>query len=587
MIKIARRPVLLGAATVAFSALLTAMPASATTETSESSQGVHTDVSSPTKTFTTTGKDVPVGAWQDRGFHASKAYFTFDLRPYRGAVVGHAEAYATETAANDCAKPRATEMWVTDPATAPTWLRQPKERVKLPGPGAPAGCLSDRVEWDAAQAVSAALAAGAESVTFTLRMPDDRRFDPSYGRRVANRLQLHLDYNRPPSAPANLMVGHRPCGTDPVYTPDNPVQITGVVDDPDRSPVAAKVTIWPVDDPANRRELGPDSATTAPHHALFRLPADFVTDGRVYQWTMQGVDSVDSGLTGPASAPCSFIADRVAPSTGPVVTSTDYPNDGAPHGFVGVPGKFTIDAKGDQDVIGFATGNGYVPADRPGGVATVQYTPAEPFDAFRVWPVDRASNFGPGTHYGFSARSSKPGVRFDVVDVNAGEPVRLDFTPGAMPGVVEYVYNFGAAGDVVVPAGPDGAATVTVTPARPWASLTVSGRTREGWTSERWDGMVELGNGTPTVSSSTYPADRPGGGVGVPGDFTFTSTRPGVTGFVYTVDYGEAVPVLAQNGTATISLTPDKAGYHNIEVTSTNADGSASTPRRHVFIVNG
>ncbi|OXM48112.1 hypothetical protein CFP75_22445 [Amycolatopsis alba DSM 44262] len=440
------------------------------------------------------------------------------------------------------------------------------------------------MEWDATQAVSAALAAGEDSVTLALRMPDSRRFDPSYGRRVENRLHLFLDFNRPPSVPTNLAVGHEPCGADPVYTPDNPVQITGVVDDPDRSPVSAKVTVWPADDPANRRELGPDSATSAPHYASFRLPADFITDGRVYRWTMQGVDK---GLTGPASAPCSFIADRKAPAAGPVVTSTDYPNDGAAHGFVGIPGTFTIDAKGDQDVVGFAIANGYVPADRPGGVATVRYTPTEPFDTFRAWSVDKARNFGPGTHYGFSARSSTPDVKFSVVDVNVGEPVRLDFAPGAMPGVVEYVYNFGAAGDVVVPAGPDGKTTVTVTPKLAWASLRVSGRTREGWTSQLWDGLVELGNGTPTVTSSTYPADQPGGGVGVPGDFTFASTRPGVTGFVYTVDYGEPVSVAAQNGTATISLTPGSSGYHNVEVTSTNADGSASTPRRHVFIVNG
>lgn len=244
MLKSFRRTAVLGAAAVTFSALLPATPALATYETIASAPAAYIDLKAPTKSFTATGNDVPVGAWTDRGFHTSKAYFTFDLRPFRGATIGYAEAYATETAANDCAKPRATELWVTDAVTAPTWLRQPKERTRLSGPGAQPGCLWNRVEWDAGQAISAALAAGKESVTFALRISGDRQFDPAYGRRVENRLHLLLDYNRPPAVPTDLHVGLKPCGADPVYTADRPVEVTGLIRDPDQSSVSGRVTVW-------------------------------------------------------------------------------------------------------------------------------------------------------------------------------------------------------------------------------------------------------------------------------------------------------------------------------------------------------
>ncbi|WP_370949312.1 hypothetical protein AB5J62_17690 [Amycolatopsis sp. cg5] len=128
-----RRTATIGTACVLASAVT---PAFATTDTPASAAAVYTDISAPAKSFPATGTDVPVGAWTDADhrYHSSKAYFTFDLRPFRGAKVSYAEAFATETAANDCAKPRATELWVTDAAAHPTWRDQPKERTGSPAP---------------------------------------------------------------------------------------------------------------------------------------------------------------------------------------------------------------------------------------------------------------------------------------------------------------------------------------------------------------------------------------------------------------------------------------------------------------------
>ncbi|MGC5660060.1 hypothetical protein ACN261_06575 [Micromonospora sp. WMMD723] len=48
----------------------------------------YTDARQPTLAFPTTAADVPVGTWQADGVkHTSRAYFTFDLTPYRGKEI--------------------------------------------------------------------------------------------------------------------------------------------------------------------------------------------------------------------------------------------------------------------------------------------------------------------------------------------------------------------------------------------------------------------------------------------------------------------------------------------------------------------
>ncbi|MFD8492609.1 hypothetical protein [Amycolatopsis sp. NPDC059657] len=584
-----RRTATIGTACVLASvAVSAATPAMATWDTPESAAGVYTDISAPAKSFPATGTDVPVGAWTDANhrFHSSKAYFTFDLRPFRGATVASAEAFATETVANDCAQARATELWVTDAAAHPTWRDQPKERTKLAGPGAQPGCLWDRVEWDATQALGAAIAAGKDSLTVVLRMPDSKQFNPAYGRRVANKLHITMDYNRPPGVPTGLMVDNDPCGPEPLYTKAIPGTLTGVVPDPDGSYVSGKVTLWPADDPAHKLELGPDSRGPAPHAARFDPPADYLADGRTYRWTMQGVD--EGALTGPVSAPCSFVVDRTAPATVPAVTSADYPDDGQYHGGQGVPGTFVVDAKGDTDIVSFSVAGipGYIPADRPGGKATVQFTPREEFGRFSVWGVDRARNLSPESSYGFLVNSTSPAVTTNADVITVGEPLQLHFAPGKMPGaIVEYVYNFDGNGDQTIAAHPDGTAFVTVTPVDQWSSLSVRAKTSQGWLSQESRAFLQLGNGRPSVTSTVYPQDKPGGGPGVAGDFTFTTKRSGVVSFVYTVDSGAPVTVAAREGSATISVTPDSAGPHQLRVSSTNADGSSSETRYYDFHV--
>ncbi|WP_370949313.1 hypothetical protein AB5J62_17695 [Amycolatopsis sp. cg5] len=419
-----------------------------------------------------------------------------------------------------------------------------------------------------------------------LRTADAKQFDPAYGRRVENRLHITMDYNRPPGIPSDLRVDYAPCGQEPLYTNAIPGALTGLVPDPDGSRVSGKVALWPADDPAHKLELGPDSATGAPHAARFEPPAGYLADGRTYQWTMRGVD--DDALTGPASAPCTFVVDRTAPASAPAVTSADYPADGQYHGGQGIPGTFVVDAKGDTDIVAFEVSGipGLIPADRPGGKATVQFTPRDEFGRFTAWGVDRAHNLSPASDYGFLVGSTTPAVTTNADVIRVGEQLSLDFAPGKMPGtIVEYVYNFDGNGDQTITARPDGTASVTVTPVDQWSRLTVRAKNAQGWLSQEAQAFLQLGNGRPSVTSHVYPENAPSGGPGVAGDFTFTTQRAGVVSFVYRVDGGAPVTVAAQNGSATVSVMPDTAGAHQILVTSTNADGSSSEQRGYDFYV--
>ncbi|WP_158844064.1 hypothetical protein [Saccharothrix deserti] len=93
-----------------------------------------TDSRSPNEAVTT--GDARVGAWRDAEdkHHIGKSYFTFDLTPFPGTQLFTAWIRTPERSANDCTKPRATELWVVEPSDAITWANQPREVVRVAGP---------------------------------------------------------------------------------------------------------------------------------------------------------------------------------------------------------------------------------------------------------------------------------------------------------------------------------------------------------------------------------------------------------------------------------------------------------------------
>lgn len=94
--------------------------------------------------------------------------------------------------------------------------------------------------------------------------------------------------------------------------------------------------------------------------------------------------------------------------------------------------------------------------------------------------------------------------------------------------------------------------------------------------------------GQPAVTSAQYPEWEPGGGVGVQGTFHFTPAMPGVVSYDVRVD-GEPTTIVtaAPDGTGMFTFTPQVAGWHELYVRSTTANGVVSDETYYVFGVAG
>ncbi|HEV7977228.1 hypothetical protein [Amycolatopsis sp.] len=561
-------------------AVLQATPAAAeSVNTFPSTSSAHTDLLSPFKSFANSGGDTPVGAWFDaqRGYHVTKSYFTFDLKPFQGAKITSAASWVPETSVADCTKPRSTELWVTDPAERPTWLKQPAEKVKLPGPFAPeGGCTWERVTWDTAAAVTDALAAGKTSLTVAMRLPDAKQLDPAFGRRVASTLQMTMFYNRAPNTPTGLGIDNRPCGSDTLFLHPGSQIVYGNVSDPDLDAVGGKFAAWDIADPSQRVDI--TTTVSRAGYANTSLPQGFLVDGHTYDLTMQAID--DRGLVSPGAATCRLTADKTAPDKPPTVSSTDYPVEGGT-GEPGKPGQFTFTSNGVADVASFRyvlTGGGTndITADVLGGKAVATITPTTAGGVYlQVWSVDRAGNRSAEAPYIFDVKDNSPLLSHTPENGGLGEPREYTFTPRTA-NVTAYAYTFNDDAEITVPARPDGTATATITPNRATGNtLKVRSRNADGQFSSVAQENLRLPSSAPVVTSDVYGTSGPSGGPGVPGTFTFTTTMATVTEYLYSIDFsGEWVVVPAgPDRKGTVVITPERAGTIFLEVIARNADG--------------
>lgn len=504
----------------------------------------HTDIRTPNQVLT--GSDLPVGAWRDEEnqYHSAKSYVTVDLTRLHGARIFGAHVYTRETAVNDCAKPRAVELWRTKVAEQPTWSRAPKELTRFEGrvTGACIGLLS----WDVADAIKAAVAAGQDRATFALRMAGGKQFDPGHGRRYAP-VTVEVSANTPPGAATDPQVNGEPCdGRE--FLLSAPPTLKATVVDPDPLPgFEVRYVVTDVADPAKRVE------GTTYGVVPYRVPNGFLEHGHTYEWTAHGEDGYD---TGPASAPCRFTTDLHGPAEAPLVTTTDFPGTGA-----GFPGTFTFDARGDEDAVAFSysvdSQFGTVPADRPGGTATATLRLNAGPRTIEVRSIDRLGLRSPTTTYSFFVRSTSPTVTGPEGEVVLGSEVPLTFR-SAEPGVVEFVYEVGGVTSTV-PAV-DGTASVTIRVTDAWVTRPyVRARTAAG-------DLTSVGGRDIHTADSTPVITRDGGLV------TFAPGMPGVAAYVYSVAFGTEVVVEAPDGTVTLDLGEDVRG----EVRSRTADGLES-----------
>ncbi|GIH23589.1 hypothetical protein Aph01nite_18990 [Acrocarpospora phusangensis] len=97
----------------------------------------------------------------------------------------------------------------------------------------------------------------------------------------------------------------------------------------------------------------------------------------------------------------------------------------------------------------------------------------------------------------------------------------------------------------------------------------------------------------PTISSDAYPESQYGGGVGVPGEFTFTGNGLAdlIAEYAYRLvppdgHYEEWVRVPAQDGTTTVKITPAAPDHHVLLVEALDRDGDTLWSESYLFSVN-
>ncbi|MFC5290528.1 hypothetical protein ACFPM7_26035 [Actinokineospora guangxiensis] len=374
------------------------------------SSWAQTDVRAPLSAVTS-GSTVRIGAWGgSRGeFHLSKAYFTFDISAFAGATVSGASLVLPETAAADCAKPRATEVWWVTPTRPLSWAWQPRERVRLADPPTTSLCVAEP-RWDARAVVDRAVAEGRATLTVAVRIAAARQGDRAYGRTITTKPALIVDHNTAPPVPTavSLVNGSAgtPCGDQPLLFGRGGMRAAARVSDPDGDWITSRFAFWPTADPSARVERV--SGRTPGGPVQVDLPDEVLAEGVEYAFSVRAEDDLAAS---PWSPPCVFHFDRTAPEHAPAVTSTTYlENVSYPGtGGVGVAGVFTFTG---ADVARFLYDNGseaFQSVDAVDGSATVTLTPERDGPAYlRVIGVDAAGNRTEPTYYHYWVRDTRP-----------------------------------------------------------------------------------------------------------------------------------------------------------------------------------
>lgn len=550
----------------------------------------HTDSRDVHKTFGGGDTHVPVGTRRDADgkHHISKAYFTFDLSDFTDRQILDARVYGAEARTTECKRPLTTELWTVPDATDPTWANPPAETTKLPGPNS-SGCVFQTVAWDATEEVRAAVAEGRSSLSLALRVTEELQGDLTSGRYYKNNLLISIRHNSRPATPTVLRTNSLACQDTPRWNTDRDVTLSASVQDPDRDQLTVDFQLWQVDRPDDVTEVS--ATSTSGSRPGWRIPADLMQHDQTYAWRVR---ASDAHFTSEWSDECRFTNDFVSPSV-PLVSSADYPDDGEWHDGAGLPGEFTFDANGVEDVVAFRYSPNSldgsfteVEADAPGGMATVTYTPEKSGpNRLAVRSVDRAGRLSGVVYYEFNVAQTEPGVEGSEFGY-VGQEFEYTFFPG-MPDVVSYTYTFQDGPETTVAAGEDGNASITVRPTRTGGQLKVWSTTGDG----RRSGTTTLSPqilDEPEVSSTDYPQNQPAGGVGVPGTFTFTTYRHDVIGYSYCISGPESEQCdeasAGPDGTAEISFTPSTIGYYTISV-YVRGEESNSDPTSYYFEVAG
>jgi hypothetical protein len=428
-----------------------------------------------------------------------------------------------------------------------------------------------------------------------------------------------------PTTPTQLFNGYRNCSTDadrPTYlgARDGLVVegIPGTTDPGGSSQLAVRYQVWPVTAPAQTTTVTREHATSE-FEAPGTLPAEALANGQSYAWRAQ---TVAGGAASDWSAACYVTIDNSGPASTPTISSPNYPPDVWNQG--GEPVTFTLSAHGVDDVTGFEyswnrdlpvigtnIGAYGVPqpadpyedtryfkrADATGGSATLSLIPPNGAGlmTLTVRSLDRAFNGSASTSYTFMVRSTGPTITPAVPSPEFGKPTTFTFRPdpalqSTSPVVGYSVQISGAQGGdktVDVAAAADGTATMDLTMDGAYGErLQVTSKSANGWVSDGASWGIGYDT-TSTVASEVYPENDSGGGVGVPGAFTFASKVGDVASYTYSFNGDPEVTVAADDdNAASVEWTPSSDGSYELQVYATTRSGIQLAPYYYSFTVS-
>ncbi|GAA1367265.1 hypothetical protein [Catellatospora chokoriensis] len=516
--------------------------------------------------------------------YRSRFYFTFDLAGFDGRKVTQATLFAQEKTVTDCGAQAPLELWRTAPiGSSPTWRNPPAELEKL---GTPArnegtGCPG-YLKFDLLATVLAAKARGEAKLTLELRVAEGSEGGLRFGRTFFYRPGLQFTANTVPTIGNQRLYFKNECGTQSAPTivagSSAGVMLAATVTDPDHDDETAEFAAWPVDQPEQRRTYPGGSYGVGDIRRY--IPTDVYPHGTVVAWSARADDRHDQSEW---AAPCYFAVDSVAPAHAPLISSQMYPeSNGEPPttGGVGIPGTFTLDAQGDQDVVRYffrdASGRSQmVDAPAPGAAVSITYTPGRVGqNTVYAAGVDRAGNQGPEKSYFFLARDTRPQVTLEMNGVNV--PSRLVLS-SIVAGITSYRYSVDGGPEVTVQAGADGSATADVVFTEVgYRQIAVSSYTADGKAGV-WSGQVRV-HDQPNVTSTGYDGAYHVGQVGTPLTWTFRPRGANVVAYEYLFEWESELHQVeaGPDGVAVLDLTPTSSGVYLLLVRSVYADGSVS-----------
>ncbi|WP_034266265.1 hypothetical protein [Actinospica robiniae] len=433
--------------------------------------------------------------------------------------------------------------------------------------------------------------------------------------------------------PDHLANGLFTCSTDPsapayvafgVSGADSGIDLEGVPRDTDTTDYptpTAQYQLWPVSDPTQITTYAAAEAL-AGFEAPVNVPMSSLVEGQTYAWQARTVAGSD---TSPWTHTCYFSLDTTPPSAAPTITSANYPSNGGwDQGGAPMQVTFGADEVGDVAGYGFSweepipvprlggTGaygilqktnpwadtDSFVQAPTVGGSASLDLLP--PAGAYGpltlyVESFDRAFNASSVTSYQVFVSSTEPTITPPATTPAFDKKASFTFTPNATAEaaspIVSYTVTIGAGAAHTYKADPDGSATVSLKLDQPANDdVTVTSTSANGWVSDAAEQNYYYDT-TPTVSSDVYPENGFGGGVGVPGTFTFAPKVAGVVSYTYSFDYGNTettVPADA-NGDAQITWAPTGDSglpFYDLTVYATTKDGVNLTSYDYSFMVN-